>query len=104
VITDFDPSLATTIASNATVAFSITDETGLFFVMAVLMKFESRGVYEVVHDGTAFGPQYFGNSTRVAVSGGFRYTLRRRDGWPEKLKVRVLAIDRGGNTAIVDSP
>ncbi len=62
----------------------------------VAARFESLGVEEVVHQGTRFSAAYAGGSSRAAISGGWRYTIRRGTGWPAAPTIDVYAIDTGG--------
>lgn len=56
---------------------------------------------ELVWSGAAFESRYSA-STRTAVSGGFRYALRRTGGWPVGgVRLRVHAVDRGGNVGVL---
>lgn len=95
-VSDVSPAAGSALKKTDAVAFSVTDDTGEFVVVAVYARFAVSRLYEVVHDGEAFGPRY-GASTREAIAGGYRYTLRRTDGWPEAPRIRVKAFDRGGN-------
>ena len=82
------------------VVFDVTEEStaGLcdVFVYAV---FAASGDVEVIHDGDAFTARYLGQSARPAITGGFRYTVRRTGGWPSNPRIRVKAIDRAGNVS-----
>jgi hypothetical protein len=101
VIGDFDPPPGSPISSTTTLSFSVTDETGDFHALVVLCAFEDIGIYEVVHDGVEFGPQYR-FSTREVIANGFRYTLIRREGWLETARIRVVGVDTGGNLVTLE--
>lgn len=58
-------------------------------------RFAGSEALEVVHDGDGFAP-LFAASERVAIAGGFRYTLRRRGGWPGHPTIRPLAFNADG--------
>lgn len=100
-IGDFDPPTTEEVQPGGSVAFSLRDVAGLT-IAAVFAYFEQRRLYEVVHDATAFGPEY-DLSTRTTITNGWRYTLRRRSKWPrERLRIRVLARDAGGNAVVIE--
>lgn len=98
-ITNFVPSLATAVEATGTVQFDVTDNLTEFAAVVILADFRASGIYDVVHDGANWGPQYRGDSTRTAIAGGWRYVLRRRDGWPLGPKFRCAVVDLGGNEA-----
>lgn len=55
------------------------------------------GEWEVVWAGN-FGPRYAADSSRVAITGGWRYTLRRSGaGWSTAPTFTAVATDFGGN-------
>lgn len=83
---------------TAQMVFDVTDETGLGRVM-IAARFTSGSAYEVVHDGDEFAPLYSESpNDRTPITGGWRYTIRRRGGWPEgALQLRVFGIDAAGN-------
>lgn len=58
---------------------------------------------ELVHDWTlgAFTPVYAQNSVRVAITNGFRYTMRRGFGWTSPPTLRVWAVDSAGNVGVL---
>lgn len=96
---NFSPAAGTPIEAATPVAFDVTDEIELRAVL-VLARMVVVGVqlYEVAWDGTAFSERYSGSS-RSAIAGGHRYTIRRTGGWPAAPTVRVLAVDTSGNEA-----
>lgn len=97
-VSDFSPAPGTPISVGSKVAFSVTDNLGAFSTVAVLALFPNLGIYEVVHDGTAFGPAYSANGIRQAIANGWRYTLLRDGGWPrDTLKIRLIVRDADGN-------
>lgn len=87
----------TTIARNQALPVDVEEETAIR-ASVILVEFPSQGVYEVAWDSEGFAPRY-ADSERTAISGGFRYTLRRSGGWFSTPTIRALAIDTAGNAA-----
>lgn len=82
---------------NDAIAFSVTDSTGGFRDVLVLVKFPS-GVWELAYDGATFSALYAAQS--VATPSGdsaYSFTLRRSPGWPQTPTIDVRAIDTTGN-------
>lgn len=100
VVTIVSPAPSTNISGTTPLVFDVTDN-GAFRRIAVRLKFTGQN-WEFVHDGDAFSPGYQANSTRVAISGGFRYSVRKDGGWPvgQVPRLTVYAIDTGGNEAL----
>lgn len=84
-----------TIEAFEPITFNVTDNDGLGSAI-VVARFNARGIEEIVHQGERFGPAYAAQSTRVAIVGGFRYTVRRSGGWPESPAIDVYATDIAG--------
>lgn len=101
-VENFSPALSSDVQPGGTVQFDLLDDESSFSVAGLLALFEEAMLYEVVHDGDRWGPMY-SYSTRTAISGGWRYVLRRRSpGWPrEALKIRLLAADSAGNVVVL---
>lgn len=97
VIDDISPDSDTVYASSILSA-KITDETGLALVL-IVASFPD-GSAEVVHDGDEFRGNYRGGvNDREAVTGGYRYTIRRTGGWVQSPSLEYYALDGGGNLA-----
>jgi hypothetical protein len=104
-ITNFVPDTDTSIRTETVLQFDITDETGLALVaLLASMEIDGAEVVEVIHDGDTFRGNYQGSSnTRTAISGGYRYTVKRDGGWPIEdgevvgINIEFLALDTSGN-------
>lgn len=97
-ISNMAPAPGNEISRTQLVTLDVTDDQTLRRVL-LAVKFPASGEYEVVHDGDVFADRYITLSTRVAVSGGWRYRLRRGAGWPSAPTLRVFAVDTSGNEA-----
>lgn len=95
------PADGSKIVRSTQLVFDVTDEAGLRLVLPAM---KISGDYELVHDGTAFTPRYI-DSTREAITNGFRYTIIRAAGWPEpaiggeplEIELVPFVVDTGGN-------
>ncbi len=96
IVTVVSPAVGAPLAARGAIVFDVTDTAPLRRIF-VSMAFGVRRNAEVVHDGDAFGPLY-GRSTRAAIAGGYRYTVRRVLDWPEgPRKLKVHPIDVAGS-------
>ena len=95
-VTNFVPAVGSSIARDQVLQFDVTDNSGLFRRILVAADFPPIGLYEVVHDGGAFGPAYSARSSREAIAGGFRYRILRIQGWPVSPTIAPFAIDQEG--------
>lgn len=86
------------LAPGSPLVFDVTDNIGLRRVF-VGVRLPLRGAEDVVHQGDRFAAGYAASSTRVAISGGWRYSVVRAGGWPENPTLDVYAIDTGGTEA-----
>lgn len=97
-VTLISPPAGSQILPAAPIVIEVTDATGL---SAVVAWAEYGGVTfpaEVIHDGVDF-KYAFGTSTRIAIAGGYRYTVRRRAGWPSgRVDIKFRPVDDKGNT------
>lgn len=91
------------IGPNQEIVIQVTDDLSAFRRIILMVHFTYSGVVESVHDGDGFEPLYVAQSTRVPISGGFEYTVKRKGGWPQVpgiqtfMKWKVFAIDTTGN-------
>lgn len=100
-ISNFVPATGSTVEAVDTIQFDITDNLDSFAAVMITVHFEAQGVYEVVHDGTRFGPQYSGQSTRTAITDGYRFVLRRREGWIGSPVFHAVVVDSSGNNSVI---
>lgn len=100
VVSNVSPTNLDQLAPTATVQFDVTDDSGSFCFIGVNVVFAGLGIQEVIHDGDGFGVRYVALSSRVPITDGFRYTIRRSGGWPATAaELRIKAIDAAGNEA-----
>ena len=85
-----------TIASNQPLAFHVTSPAARAFTsVTVLISFPLAGIYEVLYDGSAFGPNYAGSIASILHGFAFSGVLRT-GGWPAPFSLTVNAIDTAG--------
>lgn len=94
MITNQDPAPGSALSPGSTVNFDVTDNEGLLFVEIQV----DHGSREVVHDGDTFVDPYLA-STRVPITDGYRYQVRRTGGWQTGPTFRVRVFDTSGNEA-----
>ena len=84
--------------AETAVVIEVTDNVGLRRAL-IAAVFDTLGTEELVHNGDRFAPAYSARSTRLAIAGGWRYTLQRNGGWPSSPALQVYAIDTSGAEA-----
>jgi hypothetical protein len=94
VVTNIVPNPGTTLTRSSPVQFDVLDDVG-FAAVLVYVSFPGRAT-ELVHDSLNFRFPYAA-STRISISGGFRYVVRRTGGWPGDPTFVAHAIDSEGN-------
>jgi len=77
------------------ITFDLVDDYG-FTRVFLYAKFPTSGTWEVIHDGTAFGPKYSAGSSRTPDGNGYSYSVQRTGGWPESPTLEVLPVDSSG--------
>jgi hypothetical protein len=100
VIVGVSPAGGSSITSGTTLSFSVTDSNYPLRLAIVAVSLPTLGIYEIAHDGTAFGPMYQGPANnRLSLSPasfGYSYTILRQGGWPASPTVVIFAVDTGG--------
>lgn len=100
VVTVISPSVDSVIEQFTQVVFEVTDEVPEFTRIMVVARFQSFGIYEVVHNGNRFGDSYSGGlSTRMVIPKGYKYSVVRDGGWIASPVFEVFAIDSYGSEA-----
>jgi hypothetical protein len=97
VVDNFSPPNGTEIEAADPLFFDVTDDSGLFRRVLVLVLQEGR--WEAAYDGDSFLEPYDQSSEVTNIAGGFRFQLRRDIGWVGTVTVRIFAIDQSGNEA-----
>jgi hypothetical protein len=93
VIGNFFPAVGATLARWTTVAFDVTDASGLLRAEVFVRIGEDL---IVVHDGDKFRGRFVAKSTRAAIAEGFRYTVAPASGWSSAPVFEVHAVDATG--------
>lgn len=90
----------TTIQKNDAVPVDVTDNTGLalVWITAQYASGQREVIYEPPEPGqNGYSPLFVSKSTKQAISGGQRFTLRRTGGWPSTPTIRVRPYDSALN-------
>jgi hypothetical protein len=98
VATVVSPTAGTTITSTTPLVVDVTDNLGSTYLRRVLVTayFAGSAAEELVHDGSSFTLPY-ATSGLSSISGGYRYSIIRTNGWPGSPTVRCFAFDTAGN-------
>jgi hypothetical protein len=112
-IGNFDPAPGTEIRTDQSLGFDITDD-GVLSAALVWVSWTDpetdEEVTEVIHDGDTFRTRYTNAAinTRTVISGGYRFSVRRRGGWPQDragnnvpISFEFLPVDPGGNLGVI---
>lgn len=94
VVGNMIPASGTPIYPTTPIQFDVTDDSGLFTAIIVMVSFPD-GAYEVVHDSAQFAPRYR-SSTVVPIVDGFQFVCRRNGGWPSSPTIKVVGVDAAG--------
>ena len=98
VIGNFDPPIGTEIGRTDPIQFDVTDETELASVY-ITARYED-GTSECVWDHDSFQARFLAGSSRVSITDGYRFVLRRAGGWlSTPIIVDIVAVDASGNVA-----
>lgn len=99
VLSNLTPAAGTPVSPSTPLQFDIVDADG-FALIIPMVQLDDFSVPEPVARGVldadfAFEPRY-ASSTRIAIVGGFRYTIRRTGGWTASPRLRTWAVDAFG--------
>jgi len=82
---------------NEKIVLRVEDNNTTFSSIVLLAEYPS-GDYEVIHDGVKFATRYVAGSSRIVITQGFEYSLKRAAGWPSSsFKFRGFVVDGSGN-------
>ncbi len=88
------------LTADGAITVDVTDVGGLsgVFLSASFTQGGRRVMREVIYDIDGFDADY-SNSTRTAITNGFRFILYRSAGWPVGLDLafKVIPFDQAGN-------
>jgi hypothetical protein len=89
-LSNFSPTGAITITTS--IGFDVSDPVGTGVQVAVFASFPGLNIYEVIHDGVNWGPNYLPGVV-TSLSPGYRYSgIVRRGGWPASPTIVCSAI------------
>jgi hypothetical protein len=96
-VTLVSPSQLNALSRNEPIVLEVTDETQLARVL-ITVQYPSLDAPQVAFDGTGFTEPFATESSTEDITDGYRFTLRRRTGWPSRqLTLKVYAVDTSGN-------
>lgn len=93
-LTVVSPPVGGPIRPDEAFVIDVTDDIGLGLVVLTV---ETGSAHEVVWLRDAFSTAYSALSTRTAIAGGYRFSVRRIGGWTAAPIFHVEAIDNAGN-------
>lgn len=99
-IANISPAPGTAIKATQAITFDVTDETALSLVSIAASYAGDLDRVDLVFDGDGFRGRYR-SSTVEAIAGGFRFVVRRSGGWPTAPTLEYIALDYGGNRAVI---
>jgi hypothetical protein len=83
--------------ANSPITFDVTDVDPGIGLILVSILFAGDTEPTLVHSGSQFEGLYASLSTKVAITDGFAFSLRRTGGWPGNItNVWVYGVDSGG--------
>lgn len=84
------------------VTFDVTDiDPGIALIM-VTMKYDLEVDTTVVYDGTNFVGLFDNDeTTKTAITDGFRFTLLPSGGWRGTFSINIVNVDEAGNVGVV---
>jgi hypothetical protein len=96
VISNFVPPIGTVIGRTDPIQFDVTDEIELASIFIIARY--NDGSAECVWNNTSFLPRFLAGSSRVPITDGYRFTVRRTGGWiTTPIIVDIVAVDTSGN-------
>jgi hypothetical protein len=99
IVSLVSPAEMTELQRNTPIVIDVTDANLGFHVIFAYYQ-DVAGLYEVVFGGV--WPQSEGNYVlaRSVISGGYRYSITRRGGWPAAPRIQVRATDLGNGEVL----
>lgn len=97
VVSGVSPAPGSILPATDPVSFDITDDSGAFRRIVVMLTLGESGITEVVHDGTSFRGLYQLSSLRTPIINGFHFDIYRTGGWTSTPTLQIVGIDRSGN-------
>lgn len=98
-ISDVEPAAGVAVYADTAISFSVTDIDNFSSIIPMIIL-DPYGTPEPVSRGVADGDFAFearySSSTRIAIANGYRYTIRRRGGWPAAPRLQIWATDLSG--------
>lgn len=100
-IDNVSPANGASVTQTTPIEFDVVDLAGTIAHAQISVYLTESDVDELAWDGERFTNQYF-QSSRSELSGGHRYSIARRGGWPSGgFKIRARVIDSDGHTEVL---
>lgn len=96
VVAFISPPAGHAVGKNEPIVLEVTDNKGELAKVLITVSFANSSTTEVMFNGSSFLGAY-ANSSREAITNGWRFMLRRRGGWTGSPTVEAHVIDQGGN-------
>lgn len=96
-VSGVSPTAGTSVAPGDAIQFDVTDTGSGGTFRKLLITAAHGGLNEVVYEESAFRAGYSERSTVASITDGYRFVLRRFEGWRGAPVIRVHAVDTSGN-------
>lgn len=103
VFQNITPAPSSSIAPSTPVQFDVVDGSFSLVLVVPVIILDPNVAGELVHDWTLgqFSAIYLLHSTRVAITNGYRYTIRRGYGWQSPPILRAWAVNSNGGIGVL---
>jgi hypothetical protein len=99
-ITNILPNLATHLLPHDPVQFDLTTGSGMFATIIIYVNYIGTQQFETIYDSLTFTSDFLG-CNKTPISSGFRFVLKRTDGWlGSRIGLYVKAIDSVGQVLV----
>jgi len=95
-LSNLSPADGQRIAPSQAISFDVTCADAAGLAQTLVWVTYASGLVELACEGTSFTPPFRGESTTVAISNGYTYSLKRRGGFPLAPRISISAINYGG--------
>lgn len=121
VFANISPSTSFSIPPNTPIMFDVTDAASAIVLVVPIIVVNATVAGERVYDWATTTPAFNGaapgtptnlgpgvfdaayakNSTLITITNGYRFAIRRLNGWATPPTLRVFAVDAAGNVGVL---